>query len=101
MGHGVLLDISDRENPVVTERVRDTTNFAFWHSATFNNHGTKVLFTDELGGGGAPTCNPEIGPNRGADGIYDINDGRLVLRATTRSPAPRPTPRTVWPTTAR
>ena len=46
MGHGVLLDISDRENPVVTERVRDTTNFAFWHSATFNNHGTKVLFND-------------------------------------------------------
>ena len=46
MGDVVLLDISDRENPVVTERVRDTTNFAFWHSAAFNNHGTKVLFND-------------------------------------------------------
>ena len=52
MGDGILLDIADRENPVVTEQVRDTTNFAFWHSATFNNAGTKVIFTDELGGGG-------------------------------------------------
>ena len=28
-------------------------NFAYWHSATFNNDGTKVLFTDEWGGGDA------------------------------------------------
>ena len=54
MGDGVLIDIADREHPVVTEQVRDTTNFAFWHSATFNNSGRKVVFTDELGGGGAP-----------------------------------------------
>ncbi len=72
MGDGILLDISDREAPRVIERVRDDENFAFWHSATFNNDGTKVIFTDELGGGGAATCNPEIGPKRGADGIYDI-----------------------------
>jgi hypothetical protein len=64
--------------------VRDT-NFAFWHSATFNNEGTKVVFTDELGGGGAPTCNPTIGPIRGADGIYDIvgrgDNRRLEFRS--------------------
>ena len=81
MGDGILLDIADRENPVVTEQVRDTTNFAFWHSATFNNDGTKVLFTDELGGGGAATCNPEVGPNRGADGIYDIEGGQLAFKS--------------------
>lgn len=81
MGDGILLDIADRENPVVTEQVRDTTNFAFWHSATFNNDGTKVLFTDELGGGGAATCNPEVGPTRGADGIYDIVDGQLAFKS--------------------
>lgn len=81
MGDGILLDIADRENPVVTEQVRDTTNFAFWHSATFNNDGTKVLFTDELGGGGAATCNPEVGPTRGADGIYDIEDGQLAFKS--------------------
>jgi hypothetical protein len=81
MGDGILLDIADRENPVLTEQVRDTTNFAFWHSATFNNDGTKVLFTDELGGGGAATCNPEVGPTRGADGIYDIEDGQLAFKS--------------------
>ncbi|MGW0589202.1 LVIVD repeat-containing protein [Streptosporangium sp. NPDC002607] len=80
MGDGVLFDISDRENPVVTARTTDP-NFAFWHSATFNNRGTKVIFTDELGGGGAATCNEAIGPNRGADAIYDIVRGKLVFRS--------------------
>ncbi|MGH3369537.1 MAG: LVIVD repeat-containing protein, partial [Nocardioidaceae bacterium] len=86
MGDGVLLDISDREHPVVTEQVRDTTNFAFWHSATFNNAGTKVVFTDELGGGGGATCNPTVGPNRGANGIYDIVDGQLVFGSYYKMP---------------
>ena len=86
MGDGVLMDISDRENPVVTETVRDTTNFAFWHSATFNNDGTKVVFTDELGGGGSPTCNPTVGPTRGANGIYDIVGGQLELRSYYKIP---------------
>ena len=81
MGDGILLDISDRENPVVTEQVRDTVNFAFWHSATFSNDGDKVVFTDELGGGGGPTCNPTVGPTRGANGIYDIVGGQLEFRS--------------------
>ncbi|WP_327025424.1 LVIVD repeat-containing protein [Micromonospora sp. NBC_01739] len=72
MGDGVLLDISKREAPRVLHRVRDTTNFAFWHSATFNNRGTKVVFTDELGGGGGATCNETVGPERGANAIYDL-----------------------------
>ncbi|MHA6782613.1 LVIVD repeat-containing protein [Pseudonocardia saturnea] len=72
MGDGILMDISDRTAPRVIERVRDDTNFAFWHSATFNNAGTKVVFTDELGGGGAATCTEAVGPERGANGIYDI-----------------------------
>ncbi|SBT66398.1 LVIVD repeat-containing protein [Micromonospora sediminicola] len=72
MGDGVLLDIKNREAPRVIERITDAENFAFWHSATFNNAGTKVVFTDELGGGGAATCNEVVGPNRGADAIYDI-----------------------------
>ncbi|OLT25041.1 hypothetical protein BJF83_06235 [Nocardiopsis sp. CNR-923] len=75
MGDGVLMDISDPVNPVVTERITDE-NFAFWHSATFTNSGDTVMFTDELGGGGAPTCTPEIGGERGADAIYTIeHDG--------------------------
>ncbi|OLR94905.1 hypothetical protein BJP25_09530 [Actinokineospora bangkokensis] len=72
MGDGILMDISDREKPRVIHRVQDDLHFAFWHSATFNNAGTKVIFTDELGGGGAATCNPRIGQTRGADGVYDI-----------------------------
>jgi hypothetical protein len=86
MGDGILLDISDRANPVVTETVRDTENFAFWHSATFNNAGTKVVFTDELGGGGGPTCNPTVGLEKGANGIYDIVDGKLEFRSYYKMP---------------
>jgi hypothetical protein len=86
MGDGVLIDISDREAPVVTEQVRDTENFAFWHSATFNNDGTKVVFTDELGGGGAPTCNPTVGDTRGANGIYDIEGEELVFKSYYKMP---------------
>ncbi|KXK60296.1 hypothetical protein AWW66_19710 [Micromonospora rosaria] len=80
LGDGILMDISRPEQPRVINRVRDTENFAFWHSATFNNAGTKVVFTDELGGGGAATCNEAIGPNRGANAIYDIT-GRGDRRA--------------------
>ncbi len=90
MGDGVLFDITDRAKPTVITTVRDEVNFAFWHSATFNNSGTKVVFTDELGGGGAATCNPAIGPNRGADAIYDIvghgSKRKLVFRSYFKIP---------------
>jgi hypothetical protein len=79
MGDGVLFDIRNPENPKVTARVTDP-NFAFWHSATFNNTGTKVIFTDELGGGGAATCNEATGPTHGADAIYDIVNGHFVFK---------------------
>ncbi|MEW2399706.1 hypothetical protein [Streptomyces sp. NPDC046862] len=85
MGDGILFSIKDPENPKVIDRVQDNVNFAFWHSATFNQRANKVVFTDELGGGGAATCNAEIGPNRGADGIYDIvgkgDQRKLVFRS--------------------
>jgi hypothetical protein len=71
MGDGVLIDIADPVHPYVISGVRDT-NFAFWHSATLVNGGGGVIFTDELGGGSAATCNAVIGPTRGADAIYDI-----------------------------
>ena len=54
-GYGLLLDISDPANPVRLDAVADS-NFSYWHSATFNNDGTKILFSDEWGGGGAPKC---------------------------------------------
>ncbi len=81
MGEGILLDIRNPEAPAVLDVVRDDENFAFWHSATFNNEGNKVIFTDELGGGSAATCNEAIGPNRGADAIFDIADGQMTFRS--------------------
>ncbi len=81
MGDGILLDISDRANPLVIDSVRDTKNFAFWHSATFSNSGRTVVFTDELGGGGGPECNKQVGKKRGADGIYEVKNRRLKFRS--------------------
>ncbi|GAA1462982.1 hypothetical protein NE857_25560 [Nocardiopsis exhalans] len=72
LGDGVLLDISDPVEPVVVARVQDE-NFAFWHSATFTNDAKNVIFTDELGGGSAATCNEEIGPERGANAVYSLD----------------------------
>ncbi|PVE13754.1 LVIVD repeat-containing protein [Streptomyces scopuliridis] len=90
MGDGILFDIKDPEHPKVIDQVQDNVNFAFWHSATFNQDANKVVFTDELGGGGAATCNAEIGPNRGADGIYDIvgkgDKRKLVFRSYYKIP---------------
>ncbi|HYI20847.1 MAG TPA: hypothetical protein VD836_19170 [Solirubrobacteraceae bacterium] len=73
MGNGILMDISDPEDPQVLSEIFDE-NFAFWHSATFSNDGDKVLFTDERGGGSGAECNPTVGPTKGADAIYDIRD---------------------------
>ncbi|WP_406264564.1 hypothetical protein OHT93_04860 [Streptomyces sp. NBC_00191] len=90
MGDGILFDIEDPEHPKVIDQVQDNVNFAFWHSATFNQKANKVIFTDELGGGGAATCNAAIGPNRGADGIYDIvgrgENRKLVFRSYYKIP---------------
>ncbi|MEY9210794.1 hypothetical protein NI17_013595 [Thermobifida halotolerans] len=72
MGDGVIFDISDPADPTVVETVRDDENFAFWHSATFSNDGKRVIFTDELGGGGGATCMPSIGETHGANGVYTI-----------------------------
>ncbi|OEJ28157.1 hypothetical protein AS594_30370 [Streptomyces agglomeratus] len=85
MGDGIILDIEDPERPRVIDRVQDNVNFAFWHSATFNQKADKVVFTDELGGGSGATCNEATGPARGADGIYDItgkgDQRKLVFRS--------------------
>ncbi|MYW63054.1 hypothetical protein GTY65_03020 [Streptomyces sp. SID8379] len=90
MGDGILFSIKDPENPKVIDQVQDNVNFAFWHSATFNQKANKVVFTDELGGGGAATCNAAIGPDRGADGIYDIvgkgDKRKLVFRSYFKIP---------------
>jgi uncharacterized protein (DUF305 family) len=87
-GNGILLDISDPVNPVRLDAVVDPA-FAYWHSATFNNDGTKVVFTDEWGGGGRPRCRAFDPPNWGANAIFDIVDGKLEFRSYYKLPAPQ------------
>jgi hypothetical protein len=71
-GYGLLLDIGDVKNPKRIGAAADS-NFAFWHSATFNNDGNKVLFTDEWGGGTQPRCRNTDKYEWGADAIFTID----------------------------
>jgi uncharacterized protein (DUF305 family) len=87
-GNGILFDISDPLNPKRIDAVLDK-GFAYWHSATFNNDGTKVIFTDEWGGGGRPRCRASDPITWGANAIYDIVDGKLVFRSHYKMPAPQ------------
>ncbi|HEX8030545.1 MAG TPA: hypothetical protein VF491_18855 [Vicinamibacterales bacterium] len=85
-GNGILMDISDPRNPKRLDFVADK-GFAYWHSATFNNDGTKVVFTDEWGGGGRPRCRAVDPLTWGADAIYDIVDKKLVFKGYYKMPA--------------
>jgi hypothetical protein len=87
-GNGILLDISDPVNPVRLDHVADP-NFAYWHSATFNNDGTKVVFTDEWGGGTAPRCRATDLPTWGANAIFDIDNRKLRFGGYYKLPAPQ------------
>ena len=87
-GNGILFDISDPLNPKRIDVVVDE-GFAYWHSATFNNDGSKVIFTDEWGGGGRPRCRAYDPLDWGADAIYDIVDGKLEFRSHFKMPAPQ------------
>jgi LVIVD repeat len=97
-GNGLLIDISDPANPSRIDAVTDP-NYAYWHGATFSNDGTKVVFTDEWGGGTAARCraaDPVTGRpadqlNWGANTIFDIVDGKLVFRSYYKMPAPQTT----------
>ena len=85
-GNGILMDISDPVNPVRLDHVVDT-NFAYWHSATFNNDGSKIVFTDEWGGGSRPRCRATDLPTWGADAIFDIVDKKLRFGGYYKLPA--------------
>jgi len=87
-GNGILFDISDPLNPKRIDEVVDE-SFAYWHSATFNNDGTKVIFTDEWGGGGRPRCLASDPQTWGADAIFDIVDGQLEFGGYFKMPAPQ------------
>ena len=86
-GNGILLDISDPVHPKRLDAAIDK-NFAYWHSATFNNDGTKVIFTDEWGGGTSPRCRESDLLSWGANAIFDITpDRKLVFGGYFKMPA--------------
>ena len=87
-GNGIIFDISNPRKPKRIDAVTDK-GFAYWHSATFNNDGTKVLFTDEWGGGGRPRCRASDPQDWGADAIYDIKDGKLEFQSYYKLAAPQ------------
>ncbi|MFM8780029.1 MAG: LVIVD repeat-containing protein [Gemmatimonadota bacterium] len=87
-GYGLLLDIRDPVNPKRIAAVADS-NFAYWHSATFSNDGSKVLFTDEWGGGGGPKCRASDPMEWGANAIFSIENGTMVFQSYYKMPAPQ------------
>jgi hypothetical protein len=87
-GYGLLLDISDPVRPVRVHEVSDS-NFSYWHSATFNNDGTKLLFSDEWGGGSQPKCRATDKKEWGADAIFTVVDRKMQFQSYYKMSAPQ------------
>jgi len=84
-GYGLLLDIRDPKNPTRIGAAADS-NFSFWHSATFNNDGTKILFTDEWGGGLQPRCRVTDKHEWGADAIFTLSGTTMSFKSYYKLP---------------
>lgn len=89
-GYGLLLDISDPANPKRIDAAADS-NFSYWHSATFNNDGSKVLFSDEWGGGGQPKCRATDKMEWGADAIFNLRSRKMQMQSYYKMPAAQTT----------
>jgi hypothetical protein len=87
-GYGLLLNIREVAHPQRIDATSDI-NMSFWHSATFNNDGTKLLFSDEWGGGGAPRCRDTDKPEWGADALFALENGKMVFKSYYKIPAPQ------------
>jgi hypothetical protein len=85
-GNGILLDIKDPVHPKRVDAVNDP-NYSYWHSASFSNDGSKVVFTDEWGGGLGARCRPNDPNKWGADAIFDLKDNKLNFASYYKLPA--------------
>lgn len=85
-GNGILLDIKDPVNPKRVDAVNDP-NYSYWHSATFSNDGSKVLFTDEWGGGLGARCRANDPNKWGADAIFNLKNEKLTFANYYKMPA--------------
>ena len=85
-GYGLLLNIKDPLHPVRIQAVADS-NFSFWHSATFSNDASKLIFTDEWGGGTQPKCRATDPIDWGADAIFTLKRDKLTHVGYFKMPA--------------
>ena len=85
-GNGILLDIKDPIHPKRVDAVNDP-NYSYWHSASFSNDGSKVVFTDEWGGGLGARCRANDPNNWGADAIFHLKDNKLSMAGYYKMPA--------------
>lgn len=85
-GNGILLDIKDPANPKRLDAVNDP-NYSYWHSASFSNDGTKVVFTDEWGGGLGARCRANDPNKWGADAVFRLQDNKLSFGSYYKLPA--------------
>lgn len=85
-GNGILLDIKDPVHPRRVDAVNDP-NYSYWHSASFSNDGSKVVFTDEWGGGLGARCRPNDPNKWGADAIFRLKDDKLTFANYYKMPA--------------
>ena len=89
-GYGLLFDVRDPKNPKRIKSVADS-NMSFWHSATFSNDGSKLLFSDEWGGGGAARCRATDKLEWGGNAIFTLENGELEFQSYYKMPAPQTT----------
>ena len=87
-GYGLLLDITDVPNPKRIDEAADI-NMSFWHSATFSNDGSKILFSDEWGGGSQPRCRETDKYEWGANALFTIENRKLQFKSYYKMPAPQ------------
>jgi len=85
-GNGIVLDIKDPVHPKRLDAVNDP-NYSYWHSASFSNDGSKVVFTDEWGGGLGARCRPNDPNKWGADAIFNLKDDQLSMASYYKMPA--------------
>jgi hypothetical protein len=85
-GNGIILDVKDPVHPKRLDAVNDP-NYSYWHSASFSNDGTKVVFTDEWGGGLGARCRPNDPMKWGADALFNLKDDKLTFASYYKLPA--------------
>ena len=83
--YGLLVDIADPMHPVRLDARADT-NFSLWHTAVFSNDGSKVVFTDEWGGGTQPMCQATSMMEMGGNTTLTISGSKLTQHSYFKIP---------------